>query len=139
MTTDRAINILLVDDDEFNVMSVRKALEKGKLDNPLFTAEDGIEALELLRGGTIPAHRRLVLLDLNMPRMNGLEFLRELRDDPELHRTAVVMLTTSTEERDRIEAYSLHVAGYLVKPVRSGAFVDLMKTLDSYWALMEMP
>lgn len=138
MSIDRLTNILLVDDDEIDVMNVRRAFEKGKIENPLFHAEDGLVALELLRSGSIPKNRRLVLLDLNMPRMNGIEFLRELRKDPELHGTAVVVLTTSDEERDRLEAYNFHVAGYLVKPVRFQAFVELMTTLNRYWMLMEM-
>ncbi len=138
MSMDRMINILLVDDDEIDVMNVRRAFEKGKIENPLFHAEDGLAALEMLRDGTVPKHRRLVLLDLNMPRMNGIEFLRELRHDPELHGTAVVVLTTSDEERDRLQAYEFHVAGYLVKPVRFLSFVDLMTTLNRYWTLMEM-
>lgn len=138
MSMDRLTNILLVDDDEIDVMNVRRAFEKGKIQNPLFHAEDGLVALELLRSGSIPKDRRLILLDLNMPRMNGIEFLRELRKDPELHGTAVVVLTTSDEERDRLEAYNFHVAGYLVKPVRFQAFVELMTTLNRYWMLMEM-
>jgi CheY-like chemotaxis protein len=135
---DRTTNILLVDDDEIDVMNVRRAFEKGKIENPLFHAGDGLVALDMLRNGTMPAERRLVLLDLNMPRMNGLEFLRELRADPELASTAVVMLTTSDEERDRVEAYGANVAGYLVKPVRFSAFIELMTTLNRYWSLMEM-
>lgn len=138
MSMDRTTNILLVDDDEIDVMNVRRAFKKGKIENPLFHAEDGLAALEMLRDGSIPKHRRLVLLDLNMPRMNGIEFLRALRDDPELHGTAVVVLTTSDEERDRLEAYNFHVAGYLVKPVRFLSFVELMTTLNRYWTLMEM-
>lgn len=138
MSIDRKTHILLVDDDEIDVMNVRRAFEKGKIENPLFHAEDGLAALEMLREGTIPKDRRLVLLDLNMPRMNGIEFLRELRADPALHGTAVVVLTTSDEERDRIEAYHFHVAGYLVKPVRFLSFVELMTTLNRYWTLMEM-
>lgn len=138
MSTDRMTNILLVDDDEIDVMNVRRAFEKGKIGNPLFHAEDGLVALEMLRDGRVPRQRRLVLLDLNMPRMNGIEFLRELREDPDLHGIPVVVLTTSDEERDRIEAYNFHVAGYLVKPVRFVSFVELMTTLNRYWALMEM-
>lgn len=136
---DRVTNILLVDDDELGLMNVRRAFEKGGIDNPLFYAEDGLKALEMLRDGTFPKERRLVLLDLNMPRMNGLEFLKELRADPALHSTPVVMLTTSDEERDRVETYRLNVAGYLVKPVRFVQFVELMTTLNRYWTLMEMP
>lgn len=138
MSSDRKTQILLVDDDDIDVMNVRRAFEKGKIENPLFHAEDGLVALEMLRDGTIPKQRRLVLLDLNMPRMNGIEFLKELRDDPELHGTPVVVLTTSDEERDRIEAYRFHVAGYLVKPVRFLSFIELMTTLNRYWSLMEM-
>jgi CheY-like chemotaxis protein len=138
MSIDRKTHILLVDDDDIDVMNVRRAFEKGKIENPLYHAEDGLAALEMLRDGTIPKQRRLVLLDLNMPRMNGIEFLKELRADPELHGTAVVVLTTSDEERDRIEAYHFHVAGYLVKPVRFLSFIELMTTLNRYWTLMEM-
>jgi CheY-like chemotaxis protein len=139
MTTDRTTNVLLVDDDDIDVMNVRRAFEKGGIHNPLFHAGDGLAALEMLRSTTLPRERRLVLLDLNMPRMNGIEFLRELRADPALQSTAVVVLTTSHAERDRIEAYGLHVAGYLVKPVRFVAFVELMTAVNRYWSLMEMP
>src|SRR5262249_39538694 len=100
---------------------------------------NGIEALELLRSGAIPASRRLILLDINMPRMNGIEFLREIRHDPQLRHLCVVVLTTSNEERDRIEAYQLNVAGYLIKPVTFMTFVELMLTLNRYWSVMEMP
>jgi CheY-like chemotaxis protein len=139
MTTDRTTHILLVDDDEIDVMNVRRALTKGKIESPLFHAGDGLAALEMLRGGDIPRGRRLVLLDLNMPRMNGIEFLRELRADPQLRSTAVVVLTTSDAERDRREAYGFHVAGYLVKPIRAAALVEQLETLHRYWTLMEMP
>ncbi len=87
----------------------------------------------------MPPERRLILLDINMPRMNGLEFLRELRADPALQPTPVVILTTSGDERDRFEAYRLNVAGYLLKPVTSTAFFELMSALDRYWNLVEMP
>lgn len=137
--TDRVTNILLVDDDDLDVMNVRRAFEKGNIPDPIFHAGDGLLALEALRGDALPRERRLVLLDLNMPRMNGIEFLRELRADPELQSTSVVVLTTSDQERDRAEAYKLHVAGYLVKPVRFVAFVELLRALSRYWTLIEMP
>src|ERR1700733_10331121 len=105
MTMDRRTNILLVDDDEIDVMNVRRAFEKGKIENPLFHAGDGIEALEVLRGGTMPPERRLVLLDLNMPRMNGIEFLRELRADPVHGLSPVIVLTTSNADKDRRVGY----------------------------------
>lgn len=138
-TNDRTTNILLVDDDEVGRINVRRAFDKGKITNPLFYAEDGLQALEILRGDTFPHERRLVLLDMHMPRMNGLEFLRALRSDPDLRATSVVMLTASEEDRDRAEAYGFNVAGYLIKPVRLAAFVELMTALNRYWALTEMP
>ena len=136
---DRVLNILLVEDDDVDVMNVRRAFEKNKILNPLFVAGNGIEALELLRNGGVPAGRRIILLDLNMPRMNGIEFLRELRKDPVLRLTPVVVLTTSNEEKDRINAYDLNVAGYLLKPVTFINFVEVMATLNKYWTLVELP
>ncbi|MEO6954212.1 MAG: response regulator [Polyangia bacterium] len=133
------IHVLLVDDDDIDVMNVRRAFEKGNISNPLYVARDGIEGLKMLRDGSIPIGRRLILLDLNMPRMNGIEMLRELRRDAEHHATPVVVLTTSNEERDRMDAYGLHVAGYLLKPVTFLSFVELMVTLNRYWQLVEYP
>lgn len=119
---ERIINILLVEDDEVDVMNVKRAFKKYKITNPLFLAGNGIEALYMLQSQNgepplVPENRRLILLDLNMPKMNGLEFLQELRQKEELKRTPVIVLTTSDEDRDRIEAYNLNVAGYILKPV----------------------
>ena len=139
MMQQHLLNILLVEDDEVDVMNVKRAFQKAHITNPLFVAGNGLEALEMLRGDEMPKQRRLVLLDLNMPRMNGIEFLRELRRDPELSATAVVVLTTSTMDRDKFEAYDLNIAGYLVKPVTFSDFVELMTTLNKYWALVELP
>ena len=136
---DRVINILLVEDDEVDVMTVKRAFAKANISNPLFVASNGLEGLELLRKENIPATRRLILLDVNMPKMNGIEFLREVRSDPALQQSCVVVLTTSNEERDRIEAFKLNVAGYLLKPVTFTQFAEVMSTINKYWALMEMP
>lgn len=142
--TDKMVNILLVEDDEVDVMNVRRAFKKNNIANPLHVAGNGIEALALLRGETpgappISRERRLVLLDLNMPRMGGIEFLREVRADPELRATPVVVLTTSNDDRDRVEAYNLNVAGYIVKPVTLASFIEKMATLNKYWMLSEFP
>jgi CheY-like chemotaxis protein len=137
--SDKMLNILLVEDDEVDVMNVRRAFQRNRILNPLFVASNGIEALELLRSGQIPSARRLVLLDLNMPKMNGIELLRELRADPELAAMPVVVLTTSDDERDKVDAYNLNVAGYILKPVTFLNFVELMSTLNKYWSLVEMP
>lgn len=136
---DRALHILLVEDDAVDVMNVKRAFEKNKIINPLYIASNGIEALSMLRDGKVPAMRRLVLLDLNMPGMGGIEFLRELRADPKLRATPVVILTTSGDEKDRIDAYDFHVAGYLRKPVEFPHFMELMAALNKYWTLVDMP
>ena len=135
----KLLNILLVEDDELDVMNIRRAFDKNRITNPLHVAGNGIEALEMLRAGEVPEERRLILLDLNMPRMNGIEFLRELRKDAELRLTPVVVLTTSDDERDRVEAYNLNVAGYILKPVTFVNFAEAMATLNKYWTLVEMP
>lgn len=139
MQLEKSLNILLVEDDQVDVMNVKRAFEKNRIANPLFVAGDGLEALEMLRGDKVPRERRMVLLDLNMPRMNGIEFLRELRADPHLQFTPVVVLTTSDDERDKINAYNLNVAGYLLKPVTFVNFVETMAALNKYWTLVELP
>ena len=136
---EKALNILLVEDDQVDVMNVKRAFDKNRIANPLYVAGDGIEAMDLLKSGRIPLERRIILLDLNMPRMNGIEFLRALRADPELARTPVVVLTTSDDERDKITAYNLNVAGYLLKPVTFVNFVEVMAALNKYWTLVELP
>jgi CheY-like chemotaxis protein len=137
--TERLLNILLVEDDEVDVLNVRRAFQKNHITNPLFVASNGLDALEQLRSGAIPRDRRIILLDLNMPQMNGIELLREIRQDPALNLTPVIVLTTSNDERDRIEAYNLNVAGYLLKPVTFGNFCEVMAALNKYWALVELP
>lgn len=136
---EKQLNILLVEDDDIDVMTVQRAFRKNNISNPLKVAGNGIEALEMLRGGEIPPLNRIILLDINMPRMDGIEFLRELRADPELRATTVVVLTTSNEDRDRVQAYELNVAGYLLKPVTFLNFVEIMAALNKYWTLMEFP
>ncbi|MDX2232122.1 MAG: response regulator [Leptolyngbyaceae cyanobacterium bins.349] len=141
---DRIINVLLVEDDEVDIMNVRRAFKKNNITNPLFVANNGLEALEMLRGKSgelqlVPSSRRIILLDLNMPRMGGLEFLQELRQDVTLRATPVIVLTTSNQDRDRIEAYNLNVAGYILKPVTFINFAEVMATLNKYWALCELP
>lgn len=137
--SDRVLNILLVEDDEVDVMNVRRAFERNNVSNPLYVAGNGLEALEMLRDGTVPRERRLILLDLNMPRMNGIEFLQALRADPGLASAPVVVLTTSNDDQDKIDAYNLNVAGYLLKPVTFSNFCERMTTLNKYWTLVEMP
>jgi CheY-like chemotaxis protein len=141
---NKMINILLVEDDEVDVMNVRRAFKKSNIGNPLYVASNGLDALTMLRGKdgqppVVPAERRLILLDLNMPRMGGIEFLHELRSDPKLKVTPVIVLTTSNQDKDRVEAYHLNVAGYILKPVTFANFAETMVTLNKYWTLCEMP
>jgi len=140
----KQLNILLVEDDEVDVMTVQRAFKKNNLlkEHQLFTANDGIAALNLLRGEgseIIPPHNRLVLLDLNMPKMGGIEFLQELRADSTLQKTSVIVLTTSNEDRDKVEAYKFNVAGYIIKPVTFDKFVDTIAVIDEYWQLSQLP
>ncbi len=136
-------NILLVEDDEVDVMNVQRAFKKNKINDPLYIANNGLEALVMLRGNgnppPIPPQQRIILLDLNMPKMNGIEFLRELRSDPQLKAIPVIVLTTSNEDRDKVEAYNLNVAGYILKPVTFSNFVAAVATLNNYWSLSEIP
>jgi CheY-like chemotaxis protein len=137
------INILLLEDDVVDVMNVQRAFKKGNITSPLYVASNGLEGLEMLRGtstksAAISPKHLVILLDVNMPKMSGIEFLKVLRADPTLKTIPVVMLTTSNELIDRFNAYSLNVAGYLLKPLVFSAFVEMMTTINKYWTLCEM-
>lgn len=139
---EKPINILLVEDDEVDVMNVKRAFSKNNLSNPIYHAGNGIEALETLRGengrGPIPTPR-IILLDLNMPKMGGIEFLQHLRADPSLKNISVFIMTTSNEEQDKVNAYNLNVAGYILKPLSMENFVSAVSILKNYWTLCEYP
>ena len=143
MIENNMTNILLVEDDEVDVMNVQRAFKKNNINNPLYIANNGLEALIMLRGDgnppLVPPEQRIILLDLNMPKMNGIEFLRELRADHKLRLIPVIVLTTSNEDRDKVEAYNFNVAGYILKPVTFSSFVEAVATLNKYWTLSEIP
>ncbi len=130
--------ILLVEDDRIDCMTVTRALKEINVTNQLEIANNGEEALAFLRNGnnTRPC---IILLDLNMPRMNGLEFVKVARQEDLLRGIPVVVLTTSKDEHDRVESFDLNVAGYMVKPVDYRKFVETMKTINMYWTLSELP
>jgi CheY-like chemotaxis protein len=134
----KTVNILVIDDDDIDATALRRALTKLKLLNPLYRAKDGLEGLELLRSGAI-AMPYIILLDINMPRMNGLEFLEALRADPELTHAVVFVLTTSKSDEDIIAAYREHVAGYLLKQRMDSDFMQVVGLLDHYWRIIELP
>ena len=130
--------ILLAEDDPVDQETVRRALKEIKVTNRLDVAGNGEEALTHLRNekNEKPC---LILLDLKMPRMDGIEFLKVVRQDEKLKILPVVVLTTSKEERDKVESFCLGVAGYMVKPVDYQQFVEAIKTIDLYWTLSELP
>jgi CheY-like chemotaxis protein len=136
------VNILLVEDNEVDVEGVQRAFQRYKIRNPIIVATDGIEALEMLRGtGDAAAIQRpyMIILDLNLPRMDGIEFLRELRRDPELRDSIVFVLTTSQDADDKVASYSFNVAGYMVKSRIGEGFLGLCEMLDCYWRIVEFP
>jgi CheY-like chemotaxis protein len=130
--------ILLVEDDTIDAMTVKRAFKELKVNNPLAHALNGEEALAQLQHEESEAPC-VILLDLNMPKMNGVEFLKIAKDDPSLKMIPVVVLTTSNEERDIVESFKLGVAGYIVKPVDYRKFVEAIRTIDLYWTLSELP
>ncbi|MCF6255865.1 MAG: response regulator [Gammaproteobacteria bacterium] len=140
---DNKISILLVEDDEVDVMNIQRAFKKNHITNPVHIAGNGLEALAKLRGTDgqekLNPTPKIVLLDINMPKMNGIEFLTKLRADPELRAISVFVLTTSDEEKDRVAAYNMNVAGYILKPVEPGKFMEAVKALDVFWSLIELP
>lgn len=133
------LNLLVVEDDEVDLMTMKRGLQKAGVKHQLTAATDGVDALRILRATKAPALQRIVILDLNMPRMNGLEFMRELRADPELASTPVIVLTTSGEEVDRNTAHRLNCAGYFLKPLNFATFVELLTAIDRYWSNVRFP
>lgn len=142
MMGEKMVNILLVEDDEVDVMNVKRAFRKNNVTNPLYVCNNGMEALNFLRGERDPSITeipKIVLLDLNMPKMGGIEFLRELRKDEKLKNISVFVMTTSNEDKDKVDAYNLNVAGYILKPLSMERFIEAVSTLNNYWKLCEYP
>jgi len=132
---DSNARILLVEDDRVDVMTVQRALSRHSIDNPLFVARTAIDALGMLRGEgaeKIAPPPELILLDLNLPRMSGIEFLQELRSDPDLRDLRVIVLTSSNEPNDRDAAFKYEVEDYIVKPHSFYEFSSAINTVLSY-------
>lgn len=129
--------ILLVEDDRLDAMTAKRAFKDLNVTNPLVHSVNGEEALEYLRdeGNRKPC---VILLDLNMPRMNGIEFLKIVKEDETLKSIPIVVLTTSGDKEDISESFKLSVAGYIVKPVDYKGFVEAVRTVDLYWTLSEL-
>ena len=130
--------ILLVEDDQVDKMTVVRALKEIHVTNPLVHRENGEEAVHYLQDAA-SEKPCIILLDLNMPIMNGLEFLKAVKNDDKLKRIPIVVLTTSEEQQDKINSFDLGVAGYMAKPVDYRQFVEVMRSIDAYWTISEMP
>ncbi|WP_372777062.1 response regulator [Litorivivens sp.] len=142
MNTDDAVTILLLEDDDGDAKAIQRALRKAKVVNPIVRAIDGVEALELIDGkdGEKPLSEPfMMLVDINMPRMDGIEFLRHIREQPRLKRAIAFVLTTSSRDEDVIAAYDLNVAGYVLKDNAGKDFLNLIELLDCYWRVVRFP
>jgi CheY-like chemotaxis protein len=142
MPDPRTAQLLHVEDDDLDIIGLQRAFEAAKIANPITVAHDGIEALETLRG--INGRARLprpfiILLDLNMPRMDGIRFLQEIRRDEELKQAIVFIMTTSNADSDKVKSYELGVAGYIVKADPAKSFLEATALLDTYWKIVEFP
>lgn len=144
MIKQRMFTVLLVEDEPADAQLTRLAFEEGRLLVDMHHVLDGVEALEFLRRST-PAHAEaprpdIILLDLNMPRMNGREFLAEVKADEALRRIPVIVLTTSDVERDVVQSYELGAAGYVIKPVDMDQFVNVVRGIEHYWVtIVDLP
>jgi CheY-like chemotaxis protein len=142
VTPSRVVTVLLVDDNEIDREAVRRAFAKLEIANPIVEARDGIEGFERLRGkGDAPPLARpfLILLDINMPRMSGIDFLRALRADAALQDSVVFVLTTSKNDEDRMASYDFNVAGYVIKSDVGAGFLGLVEMLERYWKVVKLP
>jgi len=130
--------ILLVEDDNVDVMAVERALKDLKIKNQLVSTANGEEALEYLKnnGNKKPC---IILLDLNMPKMNGIEFLKIVKADKTLKKIPIVILTTSSQQQDIVESFQLSVAGYIVKSIDYAKFAKAISTINQYWTLSKLP
>lgn len=142
MNNYQEVAIVVVEDDDIDAMAIERALKKQRIANDMYRVCDGLEALALLRGeaGDFAVDKPyIVLLDINMPRMNGIEFLQEVRADKALRNAIIFVLTTSKADQDRLAAYDNNVAGYIVKSDVGAGFSDVITMLESYWKIVTLP
>jgi CheY-like chemotaxis protein len=135
---NKEVTILLVEDDDVDAMTIERAFKKLRIGNTIVRACDGLEAFEILNDAGI-ASPFIILLDLQMPRMNGLEFLEALRKDPQHGSSIVFVLTTSKADEDMISSYKHNVAGYFLKNSAGDEFLDIVNVLDGYWKIVHFP
>lgn len=133
------ITFVVVEDDDVDMMSIKRALKRIRLQNPIVRAKDGIAALELLHGtDSQPAMAQpyIILLDLNMPRMNGIDFLAALRKDPRTEMARVFVLTTSETDQDILNAHAHNIMGYIFKSDLLGSLSEAIDSLEDSWMLL---
>ncbi|MGA2717047.1 MAG: response regulator [Bryobacteraceae bacterium] len=138
----KPLSILLVEDDDGDAKALKRAFQKARIANLIMRAVDGIEALDMLTGAngkTKPPSPCILLVDLNMPRMNGIQLVQALRADEDLRRSIVFVLTTSKRDEDKAAAYNLNVAGYIAKATAAEDFLNLVSLIDCYGCIVELP
>lgn len=132
------VTLLLVEDDEVDAMTVKRGLSKHKIANPLVRARNGLEAISIMESEEVPSPY-VVLLDLQMPKMSGLEFLKNIREKEAFKKTVVFVLTTSKDEEDILTSYEFNVAGYFIKDEVGANFTKVIEMLDGYWKIVQLP
>jgi len=138
----KILNILLIEDDDGDAKAIVRAFQKSKIAHTILRVVDGIEALDMLKGTNgrekiSPPY--ILLIDLNMPRMGGIELIQTLREDLALRHTISFILTTSFREEDKMACYDLNVAGYILKSTAGKDFKNLVNLIDCYWHIVELP
>jgi CheY-like chemotaxis protein len=134
------IHILLVDDNEGDILLTKEALDDARIINRISIAYDGVEALRFLRKQTEGDMPDLILLDINLPKMNGTELLGIIKTDPDLKRIPVIMLTTSSAEKDILASYNNYANCYITKPVDLDRFMDVVRTIEDFWiSIVKLP
>ncbi|HEU4616412.1 MAG TPA: response regulator [Gammaproteobacteria bacterium] len=136
MSSGKPVTILLVEDDEVDIKALKWAFDKLKIANPVEVARDGVEAWDVLQRVPRPF---LIITDINMPRMNGIELVRKIRESKDLRDSIVFVLTTSNDEQDKIDAYDLNVAGYMLKSDMGTSFMRAISLVENYWKVVELP
>jgi len=134
----KEVTLFLVEDDDVDAMTIERSFKKSKIGNPIIRAIDGLHALDLMRADEV-SRPYILLLDLHMPRMGGIEFLEELRRDEFLANTVVFVLTTSKVETDIFDSYKYNIAGYYLKEEAGESFMNIVNVLESYWKVVHLP
>ncbi len=133
---DTSKTILLLEDDLVDVMTIKRAMKQLNFENPMSVVANGEEGLAFLKNAKeLPG---LIILDINMPKMNGIEFLQLMKQDEKFRTIPVVILTTSLEQQDKWNSFQLGISGYMVKPVDYDRFKDMMDSLKKYWSFSEL-